>query len=121
MAVASQKILVEAIGGPMKAQHTPTPWKIGSFGTIYSGTSLTTEPVLEAGYYHPICIMDDWKTQREDAAFIVRAINTHEELLATAKHLLDLVADFSREEKPPKDIQSRYDDYARAIAKAEGK
>lgn len=95
--------------GDNMEKHTPTPWKIEEYEIdklLVIGNN-TTEIAYTRSF--------------EDAAFIVRAVNCHEELLATAKHLLDLLADFSNGDLPPVDVKARWTDYAQAIAKAEGK
>jgi hypothetical protein len=59
-----------------KVTHTPTPWE------VYSGREILAIRQKDMG------VIVDLPTTRqatEDAAFIVRAVNSHEELLVTLK------------------------------------
>src|SRR5579859_6252556 len=53
-----------------KAQHTPTPWKQthSSLNGFYIGNEIDSDLVIV-------------QSSREDAAFIVRAVNAHDDLL----------------------------------------
>lgn len=68
-----QRILDKITPTP-QGQHTPTPWKVSQTGKFVmhsrSGTLLN---VCEAS--------------KEDAAFIVRAVNSHEELFRVLKSM----------------------------------
>lgn len=92
-----------------KSAHGPTPWQtkennhVGLVGPLGASMSLRI-------------IWDDNKTDvayaytNEDAATIVRAVNAHEELVATLKSINLRDVDFKTRER-----------IANAIAKAEGK
>lgn len=71
-------------------KHTPTPW---SYGTKISGSENHKGFYIRSkgGTYilHEIHPLDeDGKEGQANAAFIVRAVNAHEELLSAAKNLL---------------------------------
>jgi hypothetical protein len=85
-----------------KPAHTPTPWTFDSCKTV---RLLSLDHKIEIGSL--------WlKTEQAetDAAFIVRAVNSHEELLETLKAARRELND-----------SHRYDYIDEAIAKAEGK
>lgn len=82
--------------------HTPPPWK--AEGTVIKG------PVMLNGSFNTIAKM--FTDDREDAAFIVRAVNSHEELLELAKEYQRYIQ--MKEKRISVDI-------AGIIAKAEGK
>ena len=89
-----------------KTTHTPTPWRIinddvnGKFDIRNS----------EQKY---VCSVGWARNGSEDAAFIVRAVNAHEELLQAAKSMRQ---EISRRTKGV--VATSWD---KAIAKAEGK
>lgn len=80
-----------------KPQHTPTPWSVDALGYLRGPDS---ENILEV---------------KENAAFIVRAVNSHEELV----QLLRRIREFDRH--TPLLGTDMVQDIERAIAKAEGK
>lgn len=66
-------------GKSMETNHTPTPWNVGM--NAYKG-----QIHVRAG--KEILFTNTWKYEeltRANAAFIVRAVNSHEELLSWAK------------------------------------
>lgn len=67
----------------MSTQHTPTPWTNPTDGGIKAPAECTT---LRSGRKVPfrVCTMQDGdlETVRANAAFIVRACNAHDELVA---------------------------------------
>lgn len=67
----------------IKAQHTPTPWKLATHdGCIIIGPN--EEHILET-------------SNLKNAAFIVRAVNSHEELLREAnKAMVEISLDWQR-------------------------
>lgn len=95
----------------LKLQHTPTPWKALDFDEdttiIYDKDMRVVIPKL---------------ANKENATFIVRAVNSHEELLAATKRALDGVQrdiaanPTAKTDRPEIEAMLRY-----AIAKAEGK
>lgn len=99
----------------MNAKHTPTPWKVGPHTVILSN---------EGGY--PTAIADiaipirgkgaDYAEQQANAAFIVRAVNAHEELLALLKEVHEYGAHGAKDLEAPIIASCKY---CRAIAKAE--
>lgn len=103
--------------------HTPTPWKVQKARSLYATTpSWTVE--TEDGKNTPVSAI----LKETDAAFIVRAVNCHEELL---KALQNCVLDLEREYiTPDSDGYTLAPDsvywekmklYKQAIAKTEGK
>lgn len=86
-----------------KPQHTPTPWTLDEAGIIWGPHEELAGK--SKGYQ---CIAEE--IELEDAAFIVRAVNCHEELLAACKEVLDWVLATEVREQ-----------LSKAIAKAEGK
>ncbi len=98
----------------MKTTHTPTPWKYvedKSLGDREFGKGETMD-----GKNTPFSSI-----KREDAAFIVRAVNSHEELLFALKQLLEMVEDRPRHKyEVPGTVGDREKLAHKAIAKAEG-
>lgn len=97
-------------------KHTQTPWEVRKASAGHS--AITGEHYFDY-ILEPLNVMVERTTGEEskDAAFIVRAVNSHEELLEACreslilfKHLGKLPADFLAVELLEK-----------AIAKAEGK
>jgi hypothetical protein len=60
----------------MSAEHTPTPWRVYISGGIVTAHDEYV-PVFNAA----------------NESFIVRAVNAHDDLVATLKHALDLFED----------------------------
>ena len=90
-------------------QHTPTPWKVTKAYPYGLATFIESEKVDAL-----ICEVDkhDLNAGNEgDAAFIVRAVNSYEELLEVAKRALGCGALPERTKRA----------LERAIEKAEGK
>lgn len=88
---------------PTQPTHTPTPWTIQEYRESTTGRFIIGTNTTELAY----------TAMRQDAAFIVRAVNAHEELLAACKEFMA-----ARNEK-------QWDEAAQsikeAIAKADGK
>jgi len=63
--------------------HTPTPWNLGEQNQYFIYAPLNTHRIAEA------CIPPDKsvaiKEAKANAAFIVRAVNAHEDMLAALK------------------------------------
>lgn len=89
-------------------KHTPTPWSIidsdGPYSTIRSPEDVR------------ICA-----SSTENAAFIVRAVNSHDELLEAAKRLLEFINTDFRVHTYEGSSMEAIVNLTRAIAKAEGK
>ncbi len=87
-----------------RSQHTPTPW--------HDDLSTVHGPEIDAEYQEKqiVCSV----INRADAAFIVRAVNAHEELLETLKEALPYLSKYG----VPDHITNSA---ILAIAKAEGK
>lgn len=96
-----------------KTKHTPVPWEIkrdrGVRRIIKAGDPLRS-----------IFIIESW-TKPEDAEFIVRAANCHDELLAACKDIL-FAANLSiaDDDQMPEISRAALNRLAKAIAKAEG-
>lgn len=73
-----------------KTQHTPTPWYLpngedkNQFGTY----RIAEQPGQSAAHLTNIALVGSL----EDAAFIVRAVNSHEALLEACQEAYDLLA-----------------------------
>ncbi len=87
-------------------QHTPTPWKANGLSIEDSNGDLIA--CLNTG--------DGIVRAHEDAAFIVRAVNAHDELLQALKDCVGELQ-FHAESLPDGEIERAL----KAIAKAEGK
>lgn len=120
----------------MEMKHTPLPWKMVSapnFDNGYVYTSIqpvnvdeeTMKPLAMVGGEYHVCRMShtaaEWRFSyhRDNAAFIVRACNSHYDLLEALKELsdyysADLASDFGNE-------AGRMRKALAAIAKAEGR
>jgi len=59
--------------------HTPTPWKIGAAGDICHGAGGWNGVPLHTGWVEDAWINDE--TAKANAAFIVRAVNSHDKLV----------------------------------------
>src|SRR5271157_3455432 len=98
-----------------EVQHTPTPWKVSVHVDGCNFTSYMINEVELAG-------AESDEEAEANAAFIVRAVNAHEELLRVAKFLITLDDDCGREHRR---INGLLSDarlmVEQAIARAEGK
>ena len=89
-----------------QTQHTPMPWKISNINGMQ--IELPGEKVRGSVRVY---------SSYEDAAFIVRAVNCHEELLATVKMAFQAEQSLASEVKRSERLQRMVN----IIAKAEGK
>lgn len=69
----------------MKTQHTPTPWTLDQRGNIVTVKRSDIEP---SNAETVICDMMSF----ENAAFIVKAVNCHDELVEAAQLALDVLS-----------------------------
>ncbi len=93
-----------------KPSHTPTPWSIGQFDQVSIDGKGTADSICVKGFS-----LSHSPEAKANAAFIVRAVNSHEELvqaLVTVVHML-------KQESVPSVHQT--DQWESLIAKAEGK
>ena len=68
----------------MKTQHTPTPWRTGDTGlTIFGPPNGNPSPKTVA----TLNMMGP--SRREDAAFIVRAVNSHRDMVQFVRDFLE--------------------------------
>lgn len=105
--------------GHPRTEHTPTPW-FNELSTVYASHSYQSESD------EPPIVCST--INRADAAFIVRAVNAHEELLTalrSAHRALEYLADPDEEGLKctghSRMAQCIQDDMMQAIGKAEGK
>lgn len=113
----------------MKTQeHTPTPWFYDDGGFSKGGTVRQSHDQRTRGYirrveadkngnYVSVCRVHSLfgsEQQDADAAFIVRSVNSHEELLKAARNALDWMLPEYRDSDVTYALEI-------AIAKAEGK
>lgn len=94
-----------------ETKHTPTPWMVGKNGgdIVYRRPN---EPMNVGGF-----VVGETEQDLADAAFIVRAVNAHDDLLGTAiemrNHLLEISGTNT--------MGPIWKRLAEAIAKAEGR
>lgn len=106
---------------PNKPQHTPTPWYV-SENTLNDESTKQTIWIDDmsgnAVFVLPKMGGRTYQAQMEDAAFIVRAVNCHEELVQSIKEMREYVEE-AYETKGPTlfNILNRAE---KAIATAEG-
>lgn len=64
----------------MKTQHTPTPWKVSNYRPHFIISRDPNESTYEKGddKFAPVLVCNDL----DDAAFIVRAVNAYDNLVA---------------------------------------
>jgi hypothetical protein len=78
--------------------HTPTPWKVVSreqynhskitiSGKDYEGARFQPIASIEAGNSNALHLVIDEQTQQANAAFIVRACNSHADLVAALEFI----------------------------------
>jgi hypothetical protein len=77
----------------MKTQpmHTPTPWIQGAFGAIEGakeGNGIPRDFVAKVEPLNGFGRFVDSEKAKANAAFIVRAVNSHEELIGLVKAIL---------------------------------
>jgi len=72
--------LAELEGRDEMSEHTPTPWEVAT-GHPSRGLFVLGPPD-EHGYAPQICEVDKTEDMEANAAFIVRAVNSHEALVA---------------------------------------
>lgn len=95
----------------VKTQHTPTPWNVDERSIYCEKWGMDRIALLEQASHR--MSMSEVKA---NAAFIVRAVNAHEELLRIAKQMV-----FDWKHNEPKMPVGYINDVLQAIAKAEGK
>ena len=88
--------------------HTPPPWGIGTTEWDYATVIVKDDKVIAR------CGSSDFLQAERDAGFIVRAVNSHEELIALAKDYYSDLNGFNAGTWTKERV-------AKAIANAEGK
>ncbi len=68
------------------AEHSPLPWSLDIEGDDYSVRDARTITLINDTSYYPSA------PDREDAAFIVKAVNMHQELVAALRLALPWVS-----------------------------
>lgn len=97
-----------------KMEHTPTPWRIGDAGHTVFGPRVDPYPMESIA---PTIISAN--LSRDNAAFIVRAVNSHQDLVYLLKEQLECwEKGIIVEIRPGADFHTKV---RNAIAKAEGK
>jgi hypothetical protein len=97
-------------------EHTPTPWKVvktpkqegGNITQIYGGD----------GFEVVTRVRSAERSTAKNAAFIVKAVNSHEELLEALKEIVQIELDQDPESRNVQD--EALAQYQSIIAKAEG-
>lgn len=100
---------------PIQPHHTPTPWKIDPLG-LGTPWNIGTEA-------HNVILVAETSDdcRNANAAFIVRAVNSHEELLTAFIRLRNEAGHFIATGKGKEFLANAYKLATEAIAKAEGK
>lgn len=81
--------LLEAVAPLMKPQHTPTPWSLLEANSFVI-CAASGVPIVEAtGVNYGESGIGASAIQAANAAFIVRAVNSHDELLDFTRRLRD--------------------------------
>ena len=70
-----------------ETKHAPTPWRIDG-GTNNRGEQFIWTNGNYFGGHAIACVYDRMKDAKENAEFIVRAVNSHEALLESLKDVL---------------------------------
>lgn len=70
--------------------HTPTPWRIdeGDLGIIRGPGGMIADVRGQEGHY--FCPKRDQRERIDNAEFIIRACNCHDDLLAACKKLIEI-------------------------------
>lgn len=107
---------IQKIAGKEKArpQHTPTPWHVEHTDDDYIRINNENGdlPVEDSGYgKHPLIV------STADAAFIVKACNAHEELIAACMAARSLLLRTTLQDRKDTAVCKQLSD---ALAKAEG-
>lgn len=106
-----------------KPHHTPTPWELGTGNTReiwgYQDDENQNDVLIASCKSNGLIKTDE---ERGNAAFIVRAVNAHEELLTAAKNVRNVLAGLvTGDLKSIKADSPALLALRNAIAKAEGK
>jgi hypothetical protein len=83
----SKEVSVESFNLPSgKLSHTPTPWKLEHYGIGDSETQIVSYAENKGTkIIARLAPHGDFEKRESDAAFIVRAVNAHDELIAALK------------------------------------
>jgi hypothetical protein len=88
----------------MSANHTPGPWRVT--------TTASGKPLIESTDGSEVCkLFSDDSEGRATAAYIVRSVNAHDELVAALEYALSLLEGYP---------DSATDPICAAIARAKG-
>lgn len=94
----------------MNTKHTPGPWMVGDDARLPTGRTIrSTKRIYIA----------DVECEA-NAAFIVRAVNAHADLVAACKGLIDDLADAINGDYSESDFAELVSDAKVALARAEG-
>ncbi len=94
--------------------HTPVPWHLGTDGNVYSGT---TGGRLIATVDHNANGDDVPSSKPDNADLIVRAVNSHADLLAACEAVLEYTKQYAHGRLRGSDLRSLVE---AAIAKGRG-
>lgn len=100
----------------MKAKHTPMPWWLDDDGNIASGFGVSYITIADPRCSKAI----DPQEIDANAEFIIRAVNSHEELLETLKYCLGVFQLRGSGQESPKSNSEMCDLIGGVVAKAEG-
>jgi len=112
-------------GGNNVTEHTPTPWIVThQTGSDFSFDIVSPQEPRGIIVGSTGSCMDVNSRSGADAAFIVRAVNSHEALLEAAKRIIDSINEEQRNNGLvgyTEGFVIAFDDLQKAIAQAEGK
>jgi hypothetical protein len=105
-------------------KHTPIPWRIGYYNAQKCTIGIVVDTDAGEDVVAEVCHHDGYlpgEFGEANAAFIVRACNSHDALLAACRRLLDVIDEYGLHDHAGEDIGDVETSAARAaIAEAEG-
>jgi hypothetical protein len=101
----------------MTAQHTPTPWRTDG-RVIFNNPGNVIAATVNKDWPHGYKTSIASEEERANAAYIVKCVNAHEELLNTLQYVRKFYQD--NFDIMPVAFQTVDDQIAQAIAAAEG-
>jgi hypothetical protein len=100
----------------MSAEHTPTPWRADE--SEPAGQVILSSTVAFGPGQKQLCNVGHLTCAANDAEFIVRAVNCHDDLVAALKEAIAELNDWCEEESGESYNNPRFNDL---LAKAEGR
>ena len=100
-----------------QSAHTPTPWMVAADGYISQKVKPDAEGNPEG---QTIALMHNFSAKYANAAYIVKAVNCHDELVEAVDNLLDLLDETIGPFKEEDILPNGTIDHARKIAEKAG-